>query len=108
MKNALTRIQLQQEEKILGNTYDSVPPITPNTDHLYANTQVIFKAGFRTFSGVRYQRYKGNYLWVKNSQSRGKYLFFFPKNGEDQILRWQPCFLSFALVPCLDLKQKYI
>ena len=37
-----SRIQ-QQDEDIGGNTYDSVPPITANTDHLYANTQVVFK-----------------------------------------------------------------
>jgi len=35
-----TRIQ-QQDEDIGGNTYDSVPPITANTDHLYANTQTM-------------------------------------------------------------------
>ena len=38
----LTRIKRHQEEEkpIEGNTYDSVPPLTPNLDHLYANTQV--------------------------------------------------------------------
>jgi len=25
----------------MGNTYDSVPPLTPNLDHLYANTQMM-------------------------------------------------------------------
>ena len=38
----LTRIKRHQEEEkpLEGNTYDSVPPLTPNLDHLYANTQV--------------------------------------------------------------------
>ena len=38
-----SRIQQQDEDITGGNTYDSVPPITANTDHLYANTQVVFK-----------------------------------------------------------------
>ena len=38
----LARIKRHQEEEkpLEGNTYDSVPPLTPNLDHLYANTQV--------------------------------------------------------------------
>jgi len=36
------KIQQQQEEENLGgNTYDCVPPMAPNIDHLYANTQMM-------------------------------------------------------------------
>ena len=41
------RIQQQQEEENLGgNTYDCVPPMAPNIDHLYANTQVAFRSKY--------------------------------------------------------------
>ena len=45
-----SRIQ-QQDEDIGGNTYDCVPPITANTDHLYANTQVVFKVNLKFVLG---------------------------------------------------------
>ena len=44
-----TRIQQQQqqeEENLGGNTYDCVPPMAPNIDHLYANTQVVFRSKY--------------------------------------------------------------
>ena len=46
-----SRIQQQDEDIIGGNTYDSVPPITANTDHLYANTQVVFKVNLKFVLG---------------------------------------------------------
>ena len=65
----LTRIQRHQEEEkpLEGNTYDSVPPLTPNLDHLYANTQV----DIWCFS-VWVSKIKGVYFCLEMIKSRDR------------------------------------